>query len=113
MQADDRQAQQPIEESAALEERDAPLTAESSTITVDTHSDIADANGPGPTANPTPFQQPHRLNVSCVYHMTARKAIKKNPDEAIPVIRKELETLPWLKAFHERNCDELEPGHVF
>jgi hypothetical protein len=42
--------------------------------------------------------------------MTARKAIKENPDVAIPVIRKELETLLRLKAFHGRDYDELEPG---
>ena len=39
--------------------------------------------------------------------MTARKALKENPDEALQVIRKELETLLRKKAFHGRNYDDL------
>jgi hypothetical protein len=51
MQADDRQTEQPIDESVAQEKLDTPLTAESSTITRHTPSDISDANELGPTAD--------------------------------------------------------------
>jgi hypothetical protein len=123
MQADDRQVEQPddfADVPAASEERDIPLTAESSTTTVETNSDTADTNELEPTAPPPPAQQPHvyptrtrrapdRLNLICVYHMTARKAIKESPDEAIPVIKKELVTLLDKHAFHGVKYDDLNP----
>jgi Reverse transcriptase (RNA-dependent DNA polymerase) len=42
--------------------------------------------------------------------MTARKASKESPDEAIPVIKKELVTLLDKHAFHGVKYDNLNPG---
>ena len=39
--------------------------------------------------------------------MTARKALKESPDEALPVIRQELETLLRKKVFRGRNYEDL------
>jgi hypothetical protein len=42
--------------------------------------------------------------------MTARKAIKENPDEAIPAIKKELKTLLHKYAFRGVNYDNMYPS---
>ena len=121
MQADDRYVEQHdhlVDEPAAPEERDAPLTAELSTNLVETPDDVIVSElttTPDPSMPPSLAHLPHvyptrtrkppdRLNL----HMTARKALKENPDEALPVIKKELETLLRLKAFHGRDYDELD-----
>ena len=120
MHADDRQVEHtadPTDEVAASEQRDAPLIADSVTTTVDDDDNIT-TNGPRSMDPPSPALQQHvyptrirraqdRLNLLCVNHMTARKALKENPDEALQVIRKELDTLLRKKAFHGRNYDDL------
>ena len=129
MHADDRQAEQtPVpadftDEPTAPEERDTPLSADLSTAIAETNDDPGDSYGPEPTtpvvppviAAPQPYihptrtrRAPDRLNLLCVNHMTARKALKENPDEALPVIRKELETLLRKKAFHGKDYNELD-----
>lgn len=128
MHADDRQAEQEptpadyTDESAAPEERDAPLCADTTT-TVQTYNDIGDTttptaimeaippptvSAPQPYVHPTRVRRPpEKLNLLSVYHMTARKALKESPDEALPVIRQELETLLRKKVFRGRNYEDL------
>jgi Reverse transcriptase (RNA-dependent DNA polymerase) len=129
MHADDRQAEQTptpadfTDEPDAPEERDTPLSSDLSTAIAETNDDPGDIDGPEPTTPAPPpamaAPQPHvyptrtrrapdRLNLLCVNHMTARKALKENPDEALPVIRKELETLLRKKAFHATDYNELD-----
>jgi hypothetical protein len=128
MHADDRQVEQTYDttdEPTAMEERDIPLTAELSTTTLENHDDTAPTGEPKPMAPAIHAEQPHaephvyptrvrrapdKLNLLCVHHMTARKALKENPEEALPVIRKELETLLRKKAFHGIDFASLTPG---
>jgi hypothetical protein len=116
VQADDRQVEKIddyTDEPAVPDEREAPLTAELST------NDVTATDGLEPTVESPPAQPPHvyqtrirrppdRLKLMCTYHMTARRAIKENPDEAIPVIKKELETLLHKHAFHGVHYENMD-----
>jgi hypothetical protein len=60
-----------------------------------------------PTSAPTPYVHPQRtrrppekLNLLSIYHITARRALKENPKEALPVIRQEVEILQHKRVFH-------------
>ena len=121
MHADDRQVQQTTDitdDLAAPEERDTPLIADLISTTADANDNTLITNEPKSTAPILAAPQPHiyptrirrapdRLNLLCVNHMTARKALKENPDETLQVIRNELETLPKKKAFHGKSYDDL------
>jgi hypothetical protein len=62
-----------------------------------------------PHVYPTRIRRPpDRLNLICTYHMTARRATKENPDEAVPVTKKELETLLHKHAFLGVNYENMD-----
>jgi hypothetical protein len=97
------------------------LQKSASTTTVETNSDTAHTKELEPTAHSPPAPQPYvyptrtrrapdRLNLICVYPMTARKAIKENTDEAIPVIKKELVALLDKHVFHGVKYGSLNPA---
>ena len=94
---------------------DTPLTAENIINASAANEDDNQAAGPtetevpdtSPTPTPVPYVHPQRirrppekLNLLSVYHITARRALKENPNEALPVIRQELETLLRKGVFH-------------
>ena len=63
--------------------------------------DTSIAPAPLPYAHPQRIRRPpEKLNLLSVYHITARRALKENPNEALPVIRQELETLLRKGVFH-------------
>ena len=63
--------------------------------------DTSPASAPLPYAHPQRIRRPpEKLNLLSVYHITARRALKENPNEALPVIRQELETLLRKGVFH-------------
>ena len=103
---------EPQDDVPAPDERDTPLAADPpyNTVEVEPASAV-----PMPSAKPPPMyvhptrvrRPPEKLNLYGVYHMTAKRALKENPDGALPVIRQELETLLRKRVFHGRDYATL------
>jgi hypothetical protein len=55
-----------------------------------------------------PQRPPEKHNLYSVYHITAKRALREFPDEAMPVIRQELETLVRKGVFHGREYSTLD-----
>ena len=100
----------------APDERDTPLAADEATtqlINTTEAEPISALPPPSPKKAPTYVhptrirRPPEKLNLYGVYHMTAKRALKENPDGALPVIRQELETLLRKRVFHGRDYATL------
>jgi hypothetical protein len=110
-----------IHETAATEERGMPLAADETAPQTPYTEEAPDATVRRTTPIPTsltPIQStyvhpsrirrpPEKLNLYSVYHMTARRALKENPGEALPIIRQELETLLRKGVFRGRDYASL------
>lgn len=110
-----------VQDNTAPDERDTPLAADETTSLPDgTEAEAISEADPVTTASiPSPKQQsiyfhptqirrpPEKLNLYSVYHITAKRALKENPDGALAVIRQELETLLRKRVFHGRDYTTL------
>ena len=119
---DETSSRDDVDDNATPDERDTPTAAEEATAPLDETKAGAIAE-PDPEIIqpiPSPKQQqptyvhptrirrpPEKLNLYSVYHITAKRALKENPDGALAVIRQELETLLRKRVFHGRDYATL------